>query len=161
MLAKTQVIFFRPNHQVYATLVPKKLYSFIDWKNMYTSQIRFRPKDLINHLINKFNFSDVHWSMNAVGLVQSKWGVTLTLHLIQGVYTLMNVIKLNFISHIYTLFVHYLWSFDLNLVKLTQKKSYESTCLIITFNKRLHGVRSVELYVGQSNMSVIHDVPYA
>ena len=36
-----------------------------------------------NYLRNKFHFSEVHGSMNAMGHMQSKWhpkGVTLTLH---------------------------------------------------------------------------------
>ena len=53
-----------------------------------------------------FHFSDIHWSMNAMGLAQSKWhpkGITLTLH---RTHTSMNVRKIKFISYIHTLFLH-------------------------------------------------------
>ena len=47
--------------------------------------------------------------MNTVHLVQSKWcpkSVTLTVHRTYCIHTLMNVRKMNFISYIYTLFLH-------------------------------------------------------
>ena len=55
----------------------------------------------LNDLRNKFHFSDIHRSMKAVGLVQSKW-----------------LPKMKFISYTCTLFLHgfysfsYVWCFD-------------------------------------------------
>ena len=66
----------------------------------------------IFHLRNEFHFSDIHQSMNTMGLLQSKWcpnGVTLTLHMSHFAHTLMNVKKWNS-SHIYPLFLHPFWS---------------------------------------------------
>ena len=54
------------------------------------------------YLRNKFNFSEVHESMNATGPVQSS-GVTLTLHGNRCVHISMNLRKIKFISDIYTL----------------------------------------------------------
>ena len=61
------------------------------------------------YLRNKFHFSEVHGSMNAMGHVQSKWHpkcVTLTLHGTPCVLTSMNLRKMKFISYIYTSFLH-------------------------------------------------------
>ena len=85
-------------------------------------------------LRNKCHFFVIHRSMNAMGLVQSK-GVMLTLHGTPSIHTLMNVRKMKFISYIYTLllhrFVHYLWRFDVNLVKQVAKKSHKPACWLL------------------------------
>ena len=60
-------------------------------------------------LKNKFHCSEVHESMNATGKVQSKSGVTLTLHETRCVHTSMSLRKMKFISYIYTLFLHHLF----------------------------------------------------
>ena len=59
------------------------------------------------------------------------------------------------------MFCHYLWSFDLNLVKEAAKKSYKPKCFDITFNSRRHDMMSLERYVGQSIVSFIRNVVYA
>ena len=73
---------------------------------------------------NQFHFSDIHHSMNTMEYVQSKWrtkGATLTLHRTHCVHTSINVRKMKLIFYSYSLFyiafVHYLWSFDSNLIK--------------------------------------------
>ena len=56
---------------------------------------RVHPRSQV-HLRNKFHFSEVHGSMNAMGQVQS------TLHGTRCVHTSMNLRKIKFISYIYT-----------------------------------------------------------
>ena len=76
----------------------------------------------------------------------------------------MNVRKGNsslIVHFFYIVFVHYLWSFDVNLVNYAAKNSYKPTCLVITFNSRLHEMTLVEHYVGQSTNSLILYVAYA
>ena len=74
---------------------------------------------MIIHLRNKFHFSEVHQSMNAMGYMQGKWclkGVMLTWHETHCVHSLMNIRKKWNSSLIYTLcfyivFAHHLWIF--------------------------------------------------
>ena len=61
----------------------------------------------MNYFRNKFHFPDIHWSMNTMGRMQSKWcpkGFMLTLHRTHCIHPSMNVSKMKFISYIYTLF---------------------------------------------------------
>ena len=62
-----------------------------------------------NYLGNKFHFSEVHGSMKATGLVQSKWrpkGVTLTLHGARCILTSMNLRK----TEIHFLYLHFIFT---------------------------------------------------
>ena len=69
----------------------------------------------------------------------------------------IHLLYLHFVLHG---FVHYLWNFDLNLAKKAAKKSYNPTCLVITFNSRHYGMTAFERYVGQSTITFIYDVAY-
>ena len=41
------------------------------------------------------------------------------------------------------------------------KKSYNPTCLVITFNSRHYDMTSIECYVGRSPIAFIYDADYA
>ena len=41
------------------------------------------------------------------------------------------------------------------------KKSYNLTCLVITFNSRHFDMTSIERYIGQSTIALIYEVAYA
>ena len=77
----------------------------------------------------------------------------------------MNFKKMKFISYIYILFLHRFCSlfveFWFKSWKWAAKKSYNPTCLVITFNSRHYDVTSIERYIGQSNIAFIYDVAYA
>ena len=45
--------------------------------------------------------------------------------------------------------------------KKAAKKSYNPTCLVITFNNRHYDIMSTEHYVDQSTNAFIYDVAYA
>ena len=78
----------------------------MEWQTVWS-------RSTLDHFRNEFHFSEVHWSMNAMGHVQSKWrplGVTLTLHGTRCVHTSMNLRQMKFISYIYTLFLHHFCS---------------------------------------------------
>ena len=105
------------------------------------------PRETIMYLQNKFNFSDIHRSMNAMGLGQSKWrpkGIMFTLHRTHCLHTLMNVRKMKFISYIYTSFLHRFCClfvmFWCKSCRVSGEESYKPTCLVITFNSHLHDV---------------------
>ena len=53
------------------------------------------------YLRSKFNFWFVHGIMNTPGLLQSKWGFTLTLQEPRHVHDSMNRPKVEFITYIY------------------------------------------------------------
>ena len=55
-------------------------------------------------------------------------------------------------------FVHYLWNLDLNLANKRRRKSYNRTCLVITFNSRHCDMTPIERYVGQSTIAFMYDV---
>ena len=55
------------------------------------------------HLRNEFNFWNVHGIMNTSGLLQSKWGFTLTLQETRSIHDSMNIPKIEFIAYIYIL----------------------------------------------------------
>ena len=72
---------------------------------------------------------------------------------------------MKFISYIYTLFLQRFCSlfvkFRFKYCKSAAKKSYNPTCLVITFNSRHHDMMSIERYVGKSTIAFIYDVAYA
>ena len=96
------------------------------------------------YLRNKFNFSEVHGSMNITGHVQSKgrpWGgrhVNFAWDPLRSYFHApqKNEIHLIFTLCFYIVFAYYLWNFDLNLANKRQrkKKSYNPTCLVITLS---------------------------
>ena len=68
--------------------------------------VNFARGPLRYSIRDEFPFSDIHRSMNAMDLVQSKCrplGVTLTLHGTHCIHTSVNDRKGKFISYIYTL----------------------------------------------------------
>ena len=73
--------------------------------------------------------------------------------------------KNEIISYIYILFLHRFYSlfveFWFKSWKWAAKKSYNPTCLIITFNSRHYNMPSIERYIGQSTIAFIYDVAYA
>ena len=104
--------------------------------------------------------------MNVMGLVPSK-GVTLTLHRIHCVHTLMNVRKMKFIFYIYTIFIPYNLYRFCSLFGKFLSKSCKISCQEKLLNDMLTNhvtqpsQRHFEHYVGQSTISFIYDVAYA
>ena len=114
--------------------------------------------------LNKFYFSDVHLSMNTMGLVQSKWcpkGVKLTLHGIHCIHTSMKVRKIHLIFTLcfYIGFIYYL--FWWKRIQISGKEKLQLMCLVIVFNGHLHGMTTIERYIGQSTISFICDITCA
>ena len=80
----------------------------------------------------------------------------------------MNLWKMKFISYIYILFLHRFFfllllfvEFEFKSWKWAAKKSYNPTCLVITFNTRHYDMTSIERYIGQTIIAFIYDVAYA
>ena len=99
--------------------------------------------------------------MNATGHVQSK--ALLILHVTRCVHTFMNL-KKNEIHLLYLrIILHRFCSlFVIFYLNLTNKRrSYNPTCLVITFNSRHYDMTSIERYVGQSTIAFVYDVAYA
>ena len=73
--------------------------------------------------------------------------------------------KKKIMSYIYILFLHRFCSlfveFWFKSWKWAAKKSYNPTCLVITFNSRHYDMTSIERYIGQSTIAFIYDVAYA
>ena len=97
------------------------------------------------YLRNKFHFSEVHGT--------------------RCVHTSMNLRNMKFFSYIYILFLHRFCSFFVEFWfkswKWAAKKSYNPTCLVITFNSRHYDMTSIEGYIGQSTIAFVYDVAYA
>ena len=88
--------------------------------------------------------------MNAVGHVQNKWRVTLTLHWTNRVHTSVNARKMKFISYMYTLFLYRFCSsfmqFGCKSCKISDEEKFWKDVFgsMTTFNSRLHDMMSVE-----------------
>ena len=59
---------------------------------------------ICHYLRNEFDFWKVHGIMNTWGLLQSKWGFTLTLQDTRSIHDSMNLPKIEFIAYIYILY---------------------------------------------------------
>ena len=128
-----------------------------DWQH---EDIHFWCCFLPLQLRNEFHFCDIDRSMNAMVLVQSKCrpkGVTLTLHWTYCVHTSMHVTKMKFITYVFTLFVY---RFCLIFMKFWYKSCTCKKVINDVFDRRLLDMMSIERYVDQSTISVIHDVAY-
>ena len=79
----------------------------------FSFTIQTNENTQVSYLRNKFNFSEVHGSMNAMDLVLKKWRPWTSEKWNSS---------LIFILCFYIVFVHYLWNFDLSLANKRRRK---------------------------------------
>ena len=112
----------------------------------HKNEIYFLPKlglseqHLANHLRNKFHFSEVHRSMNAVGSLQSKWHPNIARDPLRSYFDeLFRKNEIHFLYlHFFTPFCALLSTFSCNVCKLhceqnQRIRSLRSTAVVMTW----------------------------